>query len=454
MSTWRVTLLLAVISTFSFWLGCSEAPPKEDPKNTNNGTDKSALTYYKDIKPLLDKNCVSCHTKGCIGPFHLNDYKEVYKIRHLIANEVKSKRMPPWHAGEKCQDYLDNPSMSELEIKKIVDWVGTGGTEGKLADYTKPDNGHLKPKSSGLSRVDLTLKPKVAYKGYKKPDDHRCFVMDWPLKEKTFVTGVQINPDNLNVVHHVIVVAIPPSQVQKLEKLEAEDEKPGYVCYGSPGRGLTTKSLGAWVPGAKQRDMPKGAGVTIEPGSKIIVQMHYNVTSGDAGPDQTSVSFKVDDKIEREMLSYPVVNPLWIAAKTMNIPAGKSDVKHSHVIDTAKGFAGRFTIPEGKTATVYAATLHLHTRGKSARLWVERKGGGNACLLNIPRWDFNWQGRYYFKKPLELKSGDKVGIECHWDNTAKNQPTIDGKKITPRELNWGDGTHDEMCLGAFFYTLK
>ena len=105
-----------------------------------------------------------------------------------------------------------------------------------------------------------------------------------------------------------------------------------------------------------------------------------------------------------------------------------------------------------KPVTVYSVGLHMHTRGTRGRVAIQRQAGGEECLLEVPRWDFHWQGSYGLTTPRIFNPGDKFYLECHFDNSAANQPFVDGKRVEPRDLNWGEGTHDEMCLTGFYLT--
>lgn len=422
-------------------------PPKSQPPKTN--TKDNALTYYKDIKPIFNRSCVGCHSQGGIGPWVYSSYDKIKSHLSMIGHSIKTKQMPPWQPSNNCQEYVGNNSLTDKEIKTITDWIAQGAKQGDPStDQSKPV---VKP--SGISRVDFTVKPQEPYKEYAKPDDYRCFVVNWPLKEKAYITGMQVNPDNKKVAHHVIVAIAGPSEVDKLTKLEAKDKKPGYSCYGSPGQGVRVTNAGSWVPGGQQRNYPEGAGILVQPGSKVIIQMHYNVLDNNPGSDQTSVSFKVDKVVEKDFQMMPLVNPRWIGLKTMEIPAGAADVTHSFSFDPGVGLLGK-SFTKGKTVMMHGVGVHMHERGKSARIWVKRKDGSETCLLDIPRWDFKWQGSYAFKKPIVLQPGDKVAIECKWDNSAPNQPIINGKRIKPINLNWGEGTQDEMCLGSIRFLEK
>jgi hypothetical protein len=140
----------------------------------------------------------------------------------------------------------------------------------------------------------------------------------------------------------------------------------------------------------------------------------------------------------------PWADPAWLRPGGMAIPAGKSDVRYRFGFDLAPVLS-RVTngvFRDNEPFTVHGAALHMHTRGSWARMEIERKTGETDCMLHIPRWDFHWQGGYAFTQPKVVRPGDRVSVECHWDNS---QPGA-------KDVSWGEGTGDEMCLGTFYMT--
>ena len=83
---------------------------------------------------------------------------------------------------------------------------------------------------------------------------------------------------------------------------------------------------------------------------------------------------------------------------------------------------------------------------------ILRAGGDPECLVDIPQWDFWWQIAYGLEQEVEVSPLDSLRLECHFDNSPENQPIIDGKQMTPRDMNWGDGSLDEMCLVGLYVT--
>jgi hypothetical protein len=172
----------------------------------------------------------------------------------------------------------------------------------------------------------------------------------------------------------------------------------------------------------------------------VILQVHYNTLASDPAPDSTSIEMKIDTSVEKIAKVQPFANPMWFATG-MPIPAGDEDVMHEFQYDIASVVGG--------PTTIYAASLHMHLLGQRAMLSVERADGSSECLLSIDDWDFHWQGSYGLKTPVRLETGDELRLECHFDNSAANQPYVDGEQQAPKDVSWGEGTTDEMCLGIF-----
>jgi hypothetical protein len=398
---------------------------------SGGGATEANATYYRDVKPILDAKCVSCHAEGAIGPFALDTYAAAKEHAAAIDSAVQSGRMPPWPAGPDCNEYLDDRSLADDQKLTIAAWVGTGAEEGDPSTPGAP----LQPANSrALSRVDRELGLAEPYTMQLEPDDYRCFVLDWPDATTKYITGFGAIPGNAAVVHHVIAFLATPSQVADAVAKDEAEPGPGYTCYGGPG--FESDWLGAWAPGSLGSDFPEGTGLRIEPGSKIVLQVHYNSLTSGADADQTRIALRLDDTVAKEAKLQPWTNPKWLQGDAMLIPAASKGTTHSWAQDPTLFFAN------GKPITIYNPSLHMHQLGVSARLSVERAGGGEACLLDIPRWDFHWQGSYGLVEPVVFNPGDQLRLSCTWDNA------------TMSDVTWGEGTTDEMCLGSFYYTVN
>ncbi|HYV65729.1 MAG TPA: hypothetical protein VE964_05775 [Myxococcales bacterium] len=401
-------------------------------------------TWHRDVHEIVAQSCSGCHAPGAIAPFALQSYADVFAYRTLVRAQVDSGKMPPWPPAPGCAEYAGDRSLSAADRATLLSWIDSGAPEGDPAD-ARP----VGPSpSSGLSRVDRELQLAASYMPVQSPDEYRCFLLDWPEQQKRYVTGFVGKPGNAAIVHHVLVFLAAPDQVAHFQALDDADPAPGYACFGGPGG--TAPTLGAWTPGSRGGDFPAGTGVPVQPGSKLIVQVHYNLPKGPGPVDQTSIQLKLDSAVDKEAFLLPWADPSWVNSHTMLIPAGQSDVRHAFTFapGAVLGLITNGALPPGPF-TVYGLGSHQHLRGTRNRLEIERANGARECLLDIPRWDFHWQGSYAFKTPKVVGAADSISIECHWDNSATNQP----RGAAPRDLNWGEGTEDEMCLAFLYITL-
>lgn len=434
---WSKAVLFACLAGGAL-LGCGNGEDGAGPGggDGDTGTNASASKqYHRDVKPIIDAKCNQCHAEGGIGPFPLVTYDDVKLMSGLIKDEVTARRMPPWPPNKSCNEYRGDRSLSDEQIETIVKWVDEGAAEGD----PKAEGQALSDEQVKLSRVDLSLEMPVEYTQKAEPDDYRCFVIDWPYQDVKYVSGFRANPGDGRVVHHVIAFLVAPGDVPEIEALDAAEEGEGYTCFG--GSGINANEwLGAWAPGSQGSDFPPGTGVRVEPGSKIALQIHYNSLTAGPQSDRTSIDFKIEDTVEKEGRIQPWAKLAWLSGDSMMIPAGDPDVMHSFEYDPTAFLTG------GKPFTMYSASLHMHGLGTSGKMEIRRAGGEDECLLQIDDWNFHWQGSYGLAAPTVFNPGDKLYLECHWDNSAGNQMGV------PKDTWWGEGTGDEMCLGGFYMT--
>jgi hypothetical protein len=403
-----------------------------------------ANTWHKNVGPLVQRKCGGCHVEGGIAPFSLQTYAQAHEMRDSINAAVRSGHMPPWMPAEDCAEYQHERSLDAEELALLTGWVDAGAPEGDPAEAPTESE----PAQPGLSRVDSRLTMPTAYTPRQSPDDYRCFLLDWPYTDTRYVTGFRGEPGNRGIVHHVIAFLAEPQQVAAAQALDDAEEGPGYTCFGGPGLNSGRVAwLGSWAPGSEGLDYPEKTGLRVAPGSKVILQVHYNTSHaqpGQPGTDTTSIALKVDSTVDKVAIVQPFTNPNWVTNKTMVIPAGQADVVHGFTFDPSRYLeqisGGVFQ--NNQPMTVHDVGLHMHTLGTSARLEIQRRSGTRECMLDIPRWDFHWQSSYAFTQPKVVNPGDALRIECHFNNSRPGAV----------EANWGEGTGDEMCLGLLYLT--
>ena len=340
------------------------------------------------------------------------------------------------------------------------------------------------PNSSKLmaAKPDAILTPEEAYMpDSSSNDDYHCFLLDPKLTRDTFVTATNVKPDQKSIVHHVILFKIGPDVANEARARNKESGGKGWTCFGGSNIGdirTTANSwLAAWAPGASAQQMPDGIGAFLPKGSVIVMQVHYNLSSG-AKPDRSSAELSYAPEGTQltpmqTILGYaPVEIPCPEGVKTPQcnrdnaladntkrygqkmalLPFGLLTICKKKLEDYNKSVGDASNVQTScdrevkKPAILYAVAGHMHLRGTDIKLELNPGTGRAKTLLHIPKWDFHWQGNYWFKTPLEIQAGDVLRLSCTYDNSVAGQPIINGQKPEPRYITWAEGTTDEMCL--------
>jgi hypothetical protein len=442
-------------------------------------------TYQRDVKPILKRYCTNCHTDGGIGPFWLDDSKAVFEHADVVRHSVIDKRMPPWLAGGESPKFAGERKLSDDEIAIIANWSWAGAPEG-VAQSSSPVK--VQPPSF---KPDVTLETGFDFvPNAKLSDEYRCFILDPKLGVDRFLSGYDILPGDRRVVHHVLMYELTPAAIAEAQTLEAQsDGRGGYTCFGGPRLSGQLELVGAWAPGSSATVFPTGTGARLRAGSRMLMQVHYNLSAG-AKPDRTRIAlaFSSDTNL-KALRNFAPSAPVELACKGPYTPDRSSvchrDTAYARVLAlnnsgpnrrrqnggmlaqckrnleefTAGNLTGR-----SKTSCEYSVPAdleirgvagHMHYLGQSIKLeFNHRDAARRQVLLEIPRWDFHWQGFYWLEQPLQVRMGDTFRISCEFDNSPENQPWLDGKQRAPRYTVWGEGTEEEMCLAYVQTTLR
>ena len=309
-------------------------------------------------------------------------------------------------------------------------------------------------------------------------DDYRCFLLDPRLDQDAWLTGTNVLPGNPDVVHHVILFQVRPDQVGKAEQLDEESPGEGWTCFG--GTGLDTFQgiddagwLGAWAPGSKESVLQSGYGVRLAQGTRIVMQVHYNLLAGD-DPDVSATQLRLAQPdadlagIGTLLLPAPVelpCRPGHDASPLCDRDAAVADVKKrfgdgpgstADILYFLCGGQPRAGEVQSCTRTIHQPTTimgvagHMHLLGRSIRIDVNPGTDREQRVLDIPLWDFDNQGAKPVQ-PVQLDTGDTVRVTCRHVQWLRDQlPSFEGQD--ERYVVWGEGTTDEMCLGILQVT--
>lgn len=400
-------------------------------------------TYYKDVAPILSKNCQECHRPGQVAPFALLDYAQARKRADDIAEVTDHRIMPPWHASTtEGGPFRGARVLSESDRKTLADWAEAGAPEGDPKDGPAP-----REWSSDwpLGPPDLVLKVGEPFHvGASGSDEYRVFVLPSGLTAGRWIAAADFKPGNPKVVHHILAAYDVTGNARKLD---AADPGPGYATsgggYGRLPSGLPflpSGQLWGWAPGRRPYFSPEGTARALPAGADVLLQVHYH-KSGKPETDASTIGLyfakgPVDKQIRSAVVMPP--RPRLFGRPQLRIPAGSA--RHE--------VKGETTIRQD--SHLLAVFPHMHLLGRDFVMTAVRPDGSRQTLIRIDDWDFNWQNPYEFLKPVALPKGTKVEMLAHFDNSPGN---LRNPSRPPVEVTWGEETTDEMCIGFMQLTL-
>jgi len=305
------------------------------------------------------------------------------------------------------------------------------------------------------------------------------------------VTGALIKPQRTGIVHHVILYDATGALAASADAMNAQHGGVGWACFGGPNLPLDLSSAGsvdrlgqppwiaAWVPGHTTNALPPGTGVLLHKGDRIVMQVHYNLIEA-AGPDRSQAQLRLRPAsahltpLQTHLIAAPVelpcpdgvTGPQCSRQQAFQDEVDKYGPENAYIPTALLRLCGKtladypqsvgagtsigtscdraVTAPE----TIYGVAGHMHLRGRDISVVLDPGTAKQQTLLHIPRWDFHWQDVYYLVHPVHVGPGDTIRVSCTFDNSKADQPVIGTKQLTPRYVLWGEGTTDEMCLGA------
>ena len=448
---------------------------------------RAAPSFTREVAPIVSEKCTGCHRVGGIAPFPLVTARQVSSKASLIGAVVGARLMPPWPPGPRSPAYAGEAerTLSARQRATIVAWAKAGG---KIDGPARPSRSAPGPEiRDGETLFDLRMPAAYRPAAAKDvTDDYRCFLLDPKLTSDASVTSVRIEPGRPSVVHHVILFRVAPSQVAAAQRLDDAGSGPGWSCFGGTGlpagegtpfESLTNASwISAWAPGWGGGRLPKGTGVPLQAGSRVVMQVHYNLLNG-RQPDRSRALLTVAPAsaglrpLQTMLLPGPVELACARAEKARLCDRNEALLELSRKYGSQAALlpAGLLFLCRGNAGTprpsavstcdrtitspttIHVVAGHMHLLGASIRLELNPGTPRARVLLDIPRWDFHWQNGYALLEPVRAQSGDVVRVTCRHD-VHKRLRGEHGMPRAPRYVLWGEGTTDEMCLGILQVT--
>ncbi|HEY6274582.1 MAG TPA: thiol-disulfide isomerase [Terriglobales bacterium] len=420
-------------------------------------------TFYKDVLPILQNNCQSCHRAGEVAPMSLITYEETRPWAMAMKLAVTTQKMPPWYADPQYGHFSNERKLTPLDLRTIIAWADTGAPAGDPKDKPAP---LTFVDGWNIGKPDRVLEMPIAYNVPAQGTvDYQYIVIPGGFTEDTWIRAAEVRPGNRKVVHHVIAFIRGPESkwmrdvkpgeffVPKKEKEDDQQEggtnnqanknqaqagdnqqstanqQPANANQQRPQRrrGDIGELLVGYAPGLQALDLKNGEAKLIKAGSDIVFQLHYTA-NGIAGSDQTKIGLVY----AKEPAKIRIVQ---LAASNPGFKIPPND----------PNYEVKSQVLLQETVTLADLMPHMHFRGKDFVYVAIYPDGHQETLLSVPKYDFNWQLGYQLAKPIVLPKGTRIECTAHFDNSINNPYNPDPTQT----VKWGDQTWEEMMIGWF-----
>jgi len=379
-------------------------------------TDSTApITWHRQISRILQQNCLECHRSDGVGPFPLETLAQVSGHAAMIRQVVADQSMPPWFAAPATDNaaaadthrhWANDRSLSSSDRQQLLDWLDSGRPEGDPADAPLP---RQFPSTWSLGEPDAIVQiPKPIRIKSTGVMGYQNILVEWTADTERWVQGYEIQPTDRSVVHHVLVNVSEPGDDPRTRGMD------GIGGYWA-----------AYVPGNSGHIYPKGFARKLPAKASIRFQIHYT-PNGQETQDQLKLGLHFSDQPPEY-----IVRTIPLAKPSINIPPNAAS--HSESL----------TRPVPMDIPVLGLMAHMHVRGKAFRFDLKQPDGTTSTLLDIPRYDFNWQLRYEPATPITLPRGSEVTVTAVYDNSSNNPSNPN----PAQNVRWGEQTHEEMLIG-------
>jgi hypothetical protein len=422
------------------------------------------VTFNKDVLPILQRNCQGCHRPGNIAPMSFLSYDTTRPWAKAMKAAVMSRKMPPWFADPQYSHFSNDRSLKQEDIDTIAKWVDGGALQGDPKDAPPalqwPENGWTAPPDVVLKGVPYTVSATPA----RNVIEWMTLVTPTGFTQDTWITSVEIKPSELGVTHHICVSFVPhrPNVVYNTfmwvdkQRDETGAEVPpsarkilapttdgkgrdldGNVANVNPNTGTDRNSEqnnSCYVPGRSLSDFrPYHAALLVPAGYDVSWNLHYT-PNGQIVTDMPEVGLTIAKEPPQRWL----------------IETGNSDPAKLVIPPNAPNYA-----PEPAEfsflvdAELHWMSPHMHVRGKDMQYKLVFPDGKERVVLNVSRYDFNWQLGYDLAESIKVPKGSKLVVTAHYDNSPNNKFNPDPN----RTVYFGNMTWEEMFTPFFSITV-
>ena len=402
------------------------------------------VTFAKDVAPIFQAKCVSCHEPGSIAPMSLRTFQDVRPWARSIKARVETRQMPPWHINKAVgvQKFKNDISLSDQQIQTIVDWVDQGALEGNPADLPvlKPVTTTLvwQGERDGYGPPDLTVKsPEYTMPAVSQDQWWRPSVDIVGLTEPRWVRMVEIRPTNLSgrkILHHSIAhIVMDPSDPDTAASLSGTasggrgrpiDDDPSAAINARP-------TLMEWAIGKGYDRYIDGTGKLLKPGQRISWDQHVHAV-GEAVTAGSELGVWFYPKGQEPKHRSYLIGFTGLKNGTVGL-----DIPPNSIAQT-EGFT---VLKENTVITNFQP--HFHLRGKAMQVEAILPDGGTQVISYVDNFNFNWMTNYIFAEDAApaFPKGTIIHVIAFYDNTKANKNNPDPDQW----VGYGDRTVDEMA---------
>ena len=408
------------------------------------------VTFHKEVEPILQRNCQSCHRPGQAGPMSFLSYESARPWAKAMKGAVATRKMPPWFADPQYGHFVNDRSLKQADIDTIAKWADSGAPEGNPKDAPVA----LKWPADGWE-----IQPDVVMNGpeYRVPAKPKSDVIEWTyvtlpsgFKEDTWVTSMEIRPSEPAVTHHICLYFKPHTEATQYntpvwaDRPRDEKGRTPAAEAGLTGKGLPESVLkgatgpeGCYVPGQFTQDYRQfHSAKLIKAGTDIVFQLHYTPNGKDV-VDRPRVAFTVA-KAPAERTYVTIGTSAPSAAKDFAIPPNNPNWE-------SPPMEAEFL----QDVELVSMFPHMHMRGKDMTYELTYPTGEKQTILSVPRYDFNWQLGYDVAQPVKIPKGTRLKVTAHFDNSVNNKFNPDPNQT----VYYGDMTWEEMMFPFFSVTV-
>src|SRR5271166_5523999 len=412
-----------------FWIACALASSTAFTANVP----ATGVTFNKDVLPILQANCQTCHRPGQIAPMSFLTYESTRPWAKAIKAAVVLKKMPPWFADPKYGHFANDRTLKARDIEVLTKWADNGAPLGDPRDAPAaikwPENG-------------WQIKPDYIAQGntFTVPAHPPNNVIEWMtvtmptgFTKDTWVTSIEIKPADLDVTHHICLSFRPHVEGVKYDvptwtdkpRDESGSALPRTAAQRAAGSDDARRraaanpgeSGGCYVPGVGAFDYrPFVSARLIPANTDMEFSLHYTPT-GKETKTHTEIGFTIAQQEPNRRYVYLATS-------------APSDADHFAIPPNDPNWLS----PPAEATFLEDAELvwmmpHMHVRGKDMSYKLIFPDGTEHIILNVPNYDFNWQLGYLVEQPIKVPKGTKLVAIAHFDNSVNNKFNPDPNRI-------------------------